>query len=283
MPAHVQRQDRLERPRHLKAEHRLEPLNGIAIILGASSGFGAATARALAREGMDIVGVHLDRRSTLPLAEKVANDVRALGRRALFFNVNAADEEKRREVLDSIVPELGAGQGSVQLLLHSLAFGTLRPLVGPDAVTKAQIDMTLDVMANSLVYWTNDLVQRQLLADGGRIFAMTSSGGARAIPSYGPVGAAKAALESYCRQLALELGPRGIAVNAVRAGVSETPALQKIPGSAAMVDVQRARNPGGRLTTPEDVAEAIALLARPGARWISGNTLGIDGGEDIVA
>ena len=83
--------------------------------------------------------------------------------------------------------------------------------------------------------------------------------------------AAKAALESYCRQLSLELGPRGIAVNAIRAGVTKTPALDKIPGAEEMMRVQRLRNPGGRLTTPEDVAEAIALLARPGAAWISGN------------
>jgi enoyl-[acyl-carrier protein] reductase III len=259
-------------------------LGGFALVLGASSGFGAATAKALARDGMDVCGVHLDRRATLPQAEATAAAIRAHGRRALFFNVNAADEEKRKGVLDALEQELGeAKAGAVKVLVHSLAFGTLRPLVGEDGVTKAQLEMTLDVMANSLVYWTGELVRRGLLADGGRVFAMTSSGGTKAIASYGPVGAAKAALESYCRQLALELGPRRIAVNAIRAGVAETPALAKIPGSGEMVRVQKAKNPGGRLTTPEDVAEAVALLARPGAGWISGNTLGVDGGEDIVA
>jgi NAD(P)-dependent dehydrogenase (short-subunit alcohol dehydrogenase family) len=256
-------------------------LSGVALILGASSGFGAATARALAREGMDIVGVHLDRRATIPVAQRVADDVRTFGRRSLFFNVNAADDGKRIEVLDALSREFGGG--SVRVLLHSLAFGTLKPLCGDGAVSRAQLEMTLDVMASSLVYWTADLVQRGLFAEGARVLAMTSSGGTRAIPSYGPVGAAKAALESYCRQLALELGPRGIAVNAIRAGVTETPALEKIPGAEEMVRVQRQKNPARRLTTPDDVAEAIALLARPGARWISGNTLGIDGGEDIVA
>ena len=250
-----------------------------ALILGASSGFGAATARALAAAGYDIAGVHLDRRATLPAAEQVAADVRAAGRRALFFNKNAADPATRAEVIGALA-EAG---GDVRLLFHSLAFGTLKPLVGDDPVSAAQLEMTLNVMANSLVYWAQDLVARGLLADGGRIMAMTSSGGTRAIPSYGPVGAAKAALESYCRQLALELAPRGIAVNAIRAGVTDTPALQKIPGSATMLEVQRARNPAGRLTTPQDVAEAVALLVQPGARWISGNTVGIDGGEDIVA
>jgi NAD(P)-dependent dehydrogenase (short-subunit alcohol dehydrogenase family) len=256
-------------------------LNGVALILGASSGFGAATARALARDGMDIVGVHLDRRSTLPKATAVADDVRASGRRSLFINGNAADDAKRTEILDAVAKVYLPG--SIKVLMHSLAFGTLGPLTGNKSVSRSQLEMTIDVMASSLVYWTRDLLVRGLMSDGARIVAMTSSGGTRAIRDYGPVSAAKAALEAYCRQLALELGPRRIAVNAIRAGVADTPALEKIPGAQEMKRVQASRNPGGRLTTPEDVAEAIALLARPGAAWISGNTLGVDGGEDIVA
>src|SRR5689334_16752522 len=108
-------------------------LSGFALILGASSGFGAATARALARDGMDVCGVHLDRRSTIVGAEQTASAVRAHGRQALFFNVNAADEDKRKAVLDALEGELGEGRlGGVKVLVHSLAFGTLRPLVGED-------------------------------------------------------------------------------------------------------------------------------------------------------
>ena len=112
-----------------------------------------------------------------------------------------------------------------------------------DAVVKAQMDMTLDVMAHSLVYWTQDVVGRGLMGEGGRIFAMTSAGGTRVLPYYGPVSAAKAALESHIRQLAAELAPRGITANAIRAGVTDTPALQKIPG-------QR-RDQAGRRREPE--------------------------------
>jgi len=71
-----------------------------ALILGASSGFGAASARALAAAGLNIFGVHLDLRSTLPQAKQVVADIQAMGRQALFFNTNAADDRRRRRVLD---------------------------------------------------------------------------------------------------------------------------------------------------------------------------------------
>src|SRR5437867_4934648 len=103
-------------------------LEGWALILGASSGFGGATAVALARSGMDVFGVHLDRAQTLPLAQQVVADVEATGRQASFFNVNAADDAKRAHVLDRI-RETAGSDAPVKLLLHSLAFGTLRPYV----------------------------------------------------------------------------------------------------------------------------------------------------------
>lgn len=67
------------------------------------------------------------------------------------------------------------------------------------------------------------------------------------------------------------------------AGVTDTPALRKIPGNNEMLHVAQSKNPGGRLTTPEDVAKAIALLSDENAYWISGNVIGVDGGEDIVS
>jgi enoyl-[acyl-carrier protein] reductase III len=254
------------------------------VVLGVSSGFGAATARELGRRGMSVIGVHLDRKVTLPLAEAVAQDVRAAGSEAHFWNVNGADPDKRAQVCDR-ARELTGGK-PLRVLLHSLAFGTLRPFVGDDRAqqtTKAQLEMTLDVMAHSLVYWVQELHGRGLLAGGSRVFAMTSSGGTRVMPFYGAVSAAKAALESHVRQLALELGPAGVAVNAIRAGVTDTPASRKIPVAELLFQEARRRNPGGRLTLPEDVAGAIVALSLPGAGWISGNVIGVDGGEDVTA
>ncbi len=249
------------------------------VVLGASSGFGAAAARAFARHGYDIVGVHLDRRGTQPQVDAVVADIEAAGRRAWFFNVNAADEEARVGVIASLSTQLAAGE--VTGLLHSLAFGTLAPFVGPRAVSRKQMEMTLDVMGSSLVYWAQGLVGAGLLGDGGRIWAMTSSGSHMVWPGYGPVSAAKAVLEAACRQLAVELGPRGITTNAILAGVTDTPALRKIPGNEVLVQKALARNPGGRLTTPCDVANFLVLLAQPGAAWVNGTVIRVDGGEDI--
>jgi enoyl-[acyl-carrier protein] reductase III len=263
------------------------PLEGEwAVILGASSGFGEAVALELAGLGMNIFGVHLDRKTTLPNAERIVGEIKKLGREAIFWNVNAADAEKRKEVVDAIQAHLKSGKvKTIRVLLHSLAFGTLKPYIAQtsgDAVNKAQIDMTLDVMANSLVYWTQDLVAADLMGKGGRIFAMTSAGGARVWKTYGAVSAAKAALESHIRQLTLELGPLGITANAIMAGVTDTPALRKIPGSDEMLSWAQRKNPSGRLTTTKDVAEAIGLLSHPKAQWVTGNVLCVDGGEFIV-
>lgn len=263
------------------------PLEGEwALILGSSSGFGEAVGLELAALGMNIFGVHLDRKSTLPNAERIVSEIKALGREAVFWNMNAADADKRKEVIESIQAKLQEGKSkTIRVLLHSLAFGTLKPFIAKssaDTVSKAQIDMTLDVMANSLVYWAQDLVQADLMGQGGRIFAMTSAGGARVWKTYGAVSAAKAALESHVRQLTLELAPNGITANAIMAGVTDTPALRKIPGSDEMLTLAKQRNPSGRLTTTKDVAEAIGLLSHPKAQWVTGNVLCVDGGEFIV-
>ena len=259
-----------------------------ALILGSSSGFGEATSIELARSGMNVFGVHFDRRATLPHVEEVKAAIQALGREPVFFNANAVDEEKRKEIIEAMRGRCfdPAAPGTVRVLLHSIAFGSLLPYVAPageKAATKAQLEMTCDTMAHSLIYWVQDLVSSGLMTRGGRVFAMTSAGGTRAIPEYGPVSGAKALLESHIRQLALELAPFGITANAIRAGVTDTPSSRKIPASEQLFEFAAKRNPYGRLTTPADVAKCIAVLSHEDTYWMTGNTIGVDGGEDIVA
>ncbi|HMS66432.1 MAG TPA: SDR family oxidoreductase [Ignavibacteria bacterium] len=257
-----------------------------ALILGASSGFGKSIALALANDGVNIIGVHLDRASTMPDVKQLISDIESKGVEAHFYNINAADTLKREEVISEMESILSKDKNStLKILVHSLAFGTLKPFIADkpeDAINLKQIEMTLDVMANSLVYWTQAVVNKKLMISGGKIFAMTSSGGQRQIEFYGAVSAAKACLESYIRQFAMELGRIGISANSIRAGVTQTPALSKIPGSQKIIDNAIQRNPQSKLTHPDQIADFIVDNYKRDSHWMTGNVINLDGGESVV-
>lgn len=257
-----------------------------ALILGASSGFGGASAIELAKQGYNIFGIHLDRQATMPAVQQIIRKIERTGQKAVFYNINAADHIKINDTLDEIKERFTTKEHPyVHVLIHSLAFGTLKPYISKnpnDCISPSQMSMTSDVMAHSLVYWTQGLIQRDLFAQGGRIFGLTSAGSHSVIPFYGAVSAAKAALESHIRQLAVELGPMRITCNSIMAGVTDTPAVRKIPGNDKMMHAAKMKNPQGRLTTPEDVAKAIIALCDEKCDWISGNVIGVDGAEYIV-
>ena len=263
-----------------------------ALILGASSGIGEATALALAARGYRICGVHLDFRGGLQHVDEIKAQISATGSEPLFINVNAADDEKRASALATLQSEFEASRAAgrdpyVRVVFHSLAFGSLVPFLADDpkqAVDRKKMEMTQDVMANSLVYWAQDLHRGGFLGAGSKIWAMTSEGTTKYLPSYGVVSAAKAALDSHVRQLAMEFARlgSGVAVNSIRAGVTDTPAMRRIPEAQRMVDVTLARNPHGRLTTPQDVAEAVVTLSETDSDWISGNVIGVDGAEFVT-
>jgi enoyl-[acyl-carrier protein] reductase III len=263
-----------------------------ALILGASSGMGEATALALAGAGYRIAGVHLDFRAGLAHVEEVKARIVALGSEALYLNMNAADDEKRASAIAILRERFDRSRADgrepyLRVVMHSLAFGSLVPFLTEDpkaGVDRKKMEMTQDVMANSLVYWVQDLWRAGFLGRGSRIFAMTSEGSSRVVPSYGVVSSAKAALESHTRQLAMELARLGggVTANAIRAGVTLTPALMKIPEKDAIIDSATRRNPTGRMTTPQDVANAILALSGEGTDFINGSVIGVDGGEFIT-
>lgn len=264
----------------------MESNNYFALILGVSSGFGKATASELAKKGYNIYGVHLDMGSNKKLAEDFAAELRQEGVKVKFFNVNAADDTKRAEIIEIIKEDFNSeNEPRLRVLIHSLAFGAIKAFFNenPDEMaSKKQIEMTMDVMANSLLYWTQDLFKERLLAKNSRIFAMTSIGSQRAMEHYGAVSAAKAALEAYIRQIAVELAPYQVTANAILAGLTDTPAARKIPGFDGMLAHAKEHNPFNRNTLPEDVSKAVAMLVDEQFYWINGQTIAVDGGESII-
>ncbi len=253
------------------------------VILGASSGFGLATAHELASRGMNLYGVHFDRRSAMDRVNLEIEKMKHHNVEVEYFNFNAADKEERLSAIESMREKLRA-EKPLRVVLHSLAFGSLKRYFDSEhdnELSRSQMEMTLNVMGHSLVYWVQDLRKVGLIGQGTRIFALTSAGGRRVWPNYGAVSAAKAALESHIRQIAFELGKEGVRANAICAGVTDTPALRKIPGHEQLVECATCSNPSERMTTPEDVAKAICALSLPEADWITGNVINVDGGEEI--
>jgi len=140
---------------------------------------------------------------------------------------------------------------------------------------------TIHAMGTSLLGWVQGIHARGLFASDARVFGLTSEGNTLAWKGYAAVAAAKVALESLARSIAVEYAPLGIRCNIVQAGITETPALAAIPGSDHLKAQARLRNPFSRLTTPRDVANVIYLLATDEAAWINGEVVRVDGGEHI--
>lgn len=258
-----------------------------ALILGASSGFGKAISLALAKDGVNIIGVHLDRAVTMPAVEGIISEIKSYGVEAHYFNVNAADPNKRKDVLNKVEEIFKDKENpTIKVLVHSLAFGTLKKFVDTDdtlqQINQKQLEMTIDVMANSLVYWTQNVMEKGFMKSNAKIYALTSTGGSRVIEFYGAISAAKACLESHIRQLAMELAPKGISANAILAGVTDTPALRKIPNNEYIKEYALSRNSQGRLTQPEDIANFILDNYKRDSHWMTGGTIHVDGAESVT-
>ena len=256
-----------------------------ALILGGSSGIGLSSARKLAREGMNLVIVHRDRRGAMAEIESHFAEIRAHGVQLLTFNQDALESTSRGEIVRRLKDELATG--SLHLVLHSIALGNLKPLVPQSDASESAVlgeddfAQTIHSMGSSLLFWVQDLFRQKLLAADTRVIGLTSEGNRIAWEGYAAVSAAKATLEAVARSIAREFAPHGIRCNILQPGVTDTRALRMIPNAEAMKERAAARNPMGRLTTPEDVADAVYLLALPEAAWINGALLRVDGGEAI--
>ena len=206
-------------------------MNDWAVILGASSGIGAECANALAQKGINIYGIYLRKKKSD--IEKIENNLKQYNVKIIYKKANASNEIARKE----IVQELSEIKNiRIKFFIHSIAFGTLKKMIDKEnQLIKKNIEMTLDVMCNNFIYWSQDLFEKSLFNKGSHILSMTSAGGRKNWENYGAVSMAKSAIESATRQLSIELAKHEIAVNSIQAGVTDTGALRKIPGSDLMI------------------------------------------------
>ncbi len=253
-----------------------------AVILGGSSGLGLATAKKLAKEGMNIFIVHRDRKSELAVIEKHFNEIISEGVGFLSFNSDALKPESRSQIVSEIKKKLKPGE-KIRVLLHSIAKGNLKPMISENESTLKNDDfhLTIEAMAISLYDWTQELFNNNLFSPDARVISFTSEGNQKALKNYAAVSAAKAALEAITRNIALEFAPYGIRANCVQAGVTDTQSFRMIPGSEQLKALTKKRNPFKRLTTPEDAANVVYLLTLDEAAWINGAIIPADGGEHI--
>ena len=225
-------------------------LNGKqALVTGATRGFGRAIALRLAREGVKVV---VNYRRSRGDAEAVVEEIERLGGEALAVRADIGKEDR----LDAMFETIGTEWGRLDIVIANAAFGVPGTLVG---ATAKHWDVTLAASARSLL----DLARRAvplMPETEGRIVSITSDGGQRVIPGYGVVGPAKAALESVTRGLAVELAPKGIIVNGIRAGLADTVSSRSILGADDVIEHARFHTPRGRIIRPEDVAKVAAFL-----------------------
>jgi NAD(P)-dependent dehydrogenase (short-subunit alcohol dehydrogenase family) len=308
------------------------------VILGGSSGFGLATAKRLAAEGLNLIIGHKDPDGMVESTIRPQfEQIRELGVELVTHNANLFDEDARGEVLSSI--ESHAGKGKVHLFMHSIAAGSCKLLVeekGPDfkgaaiqglcealskegvkvdpaalkrAVNSAfhekgcdalhtladtriphrdtllseeELARTVNMMGLDYLLWSRELQTSGLLSPSARLIAMTSEGNEVAWKGYAAVSAAKCAMEALCRSMALELAPHGARCFIVQAGITDTPAGNGIPNFDIMKAQARMRNPYHRLTTTDDIANAILSLCSPAFDWANGAIIRVDGGEAIA-
>ncbi len=264
-----------------KRMKEFENKNEWALILGGSSGLGLATAKKLAAHGMNICIVHRNPRAQQAQIEAEFKKIAETGVDFASYNTDGLNAEKRKALLEDLQVELEGGK--IKAFVHSVAKGNLKSMVSDDQSTLKSDDfqITIQAMGISLYDWVKELHEAGLFSEDSRVISFTSEGNTKAWKNYAAVSAAKVTLEAITRNIALEFAPFGIRANCIQAGVTDTASLRMIPGSDKLKEHSKKRNPFKRLTTPEDVANAVYLLCKDEAAWINGTVIKVDGGEHL--
>jgi enoyl-[acyl-carrier protein] reductase III len=248
--------------------------NKTVLITGSGRGIGRAITLHFARNGADaIINFFRNRKP----AEKTAEEIRQLGRRALVVKANIGEIDQIESLFAKIEDEFGG----LNFLIHNAASGFNRPVL--EQRPKGW-DWSMNINARSLLFMSQKAVELMEPRGGGAIVSVSSPGGQRVLPDYVSVGASKAALEAVTRYLAIELASKNIVVNAVSPGIVVTEALQHFAAIREDIDIfKRAESltPAGRLLTPEDIAGVVAFLCSPAAAMICGQVIVVDGGYTL--
>jgi 3-oxoacyl-[acyl-carrier protein] reductase len=238
----------------------------VALVTGGSRGIGAATAVRLAREGADVA---LTYQKAGDRAAKVVREIEGLGRRGLALRVDSADPDAVRAAVDRTATELGR----LDVLVNNAGVFPYGPFeqVGPD-----ELDRTIAIHVRAAFVAAQAASPH--LGAGGRIISIGSNLAERA-PRDGIAlySMTKSALTGLSRALARELGPRGITVNVVHPGSTDT---DMNPADGPSAEDQRILTALGRYQTADDVAATVAHLAGPGGRTITGTALLVDSGAN---
>jgi enoyl-[acyl-carrier protein] reductase III len=237
------------------------------LVTGGTRGIGKAIALRLAADGAARVVLGYMRNDKA--AASAADDVRKTGAEPVLVRGNVASA--------NVIAEL-ASHGPYAVVVHNAATGVIKPALETE---DKHWDWTLNANARALLSLARACAPD--MENGSSIIAISSLGAQRVLENYVLVGTSKAALESVVRYLAVELGPRGIRVNAVSGGVVETEALDHFPNREQMLQAGRTRTPAGRLVEPDDIAGAVVFLCSPDAQMVRGHTLIVDGGFSLLA
>jgi enoyl-[acyl-carrier protein] reductase III len=240
-----------------------------ALITGGTRGMGRAISIQFARAGARVIANYVREQNTAEtlLAQAEVENLRVTVCRADLTSSRGLDR------LEEAVAGLG---GDLRALVHCAATGVHKSI---EDLTLRHYDWTFALNVRAFF----DLVKRLLprFAADASILVLSSHGALRAVPGYSLVGASKGALEALARHMAVELAPRGIRVNILVPGAVATDAWEAMPnGKDRLAEMER-RTPSGRLTTPEEVAQAAQFLCSDAARSVIGQTLVIDGGAGI--
>lgn len=245
------------------------------MVTGSSRGIGRACALRLAQAGADVVINYVTSQAA---AEDLAQDICAMGRRVAMVKADVSE----RDDVESLMEFVDRTFGKLDVLVSNAATGGFRPLL---AVTRKNFENTMNTNVFALIQLVQASVKLLERAQGrAKVIGISSHGSHMAIPMYGAVGGSKAALESFARHFALELGDRGINVNIVKAGLVDTDSTRRIPYSEQLFAARQSRSmTGERFLLAEDVANAVLFLASPLSDMIQGETLTVDGGAAVHA